>query len=210
MEQRNCITKKRKYKHLNEGERYKIEVLLQEKRKIKEIAVILSRNRSTIYRELKRGTISRLQSNLSEKKQYRANVGQLNYVKQGKNKERRLKIGKDRRLEEYIREKIIKDKFSPDAIIGQIKEKRLKFKGLICTKTLYNYIDAGIFSGLSNDNLWEKRKRKKRRYKTVSRVSCKNRMSRSIEDRAEEVNNRIEYGHWEGDCVKGPLGTRLK
>ncbi|MBU1087613.1 MAG: hypothetical protein KKD05_08900 [Candidatus Omnitrophica bacterium] len=33
-------------------------------------------------------------------------------------------------------------------------------------------------------------------------------MARSIEDRAEEVNNRVEYGHWEGDCVKGPLGTR--
>ena len=33
-------------------------------------------------------------------------------------------------------------------------------------------------------------------------------MARSIEDRVEEVNNRIGYGHWEGDCVKGPLGTR--
>ncbi|MCK5492094.1 MAG: IS30 family transposase [Candidatus Omnitrophica bacterium] len=208
MEQGNCNTKKRKYTHLKEKDRYKIEVLLQGKKSAREIAAILGRDKATIYREKERGTVSRIQSDLREKKQYRANFAQNDYKEKAKNKERTLKIGKDKRLEEYIRKKIIKDRFSPDAIIGEIKEKRLKFKGIICTKTLYNYIDAGIFSGISNENLWEKRKRKKRGYKTVARVSCKNRMARSIEDRAEEVNNRIGYGHWEGDCVKGPLGTR--
>jgi IS30 family transposase len=79
---------------------------------------------------------------------------------------------------------------------------------MVCTKTLYNYIDAGVFSGISNENLWEKRKRKKRHYKTLVRVSTKNKMARSIEDRPEGVNNRIEYGHWEGDSVKGPLGAK--
>ena len=206
MEQENCNTKREKYKHLNEGERYKIEVLLQEKRRIKEIAVTIGRNKSTIYREVRRGTVSRIQSNLSEKQEYRANVGQANYIKLGKNKERSLKIGHDKRLEEYIRKKIKKDRFSPDAIIGEIKLKGLKFKGIICTKTLYNYIDAGIFSGISNENLWEKRKRKKRKYKMIARVSQTNRMARRITERSEAVNKRLEYGHWEGDCVKGPRG----
>ena len=208
MEQEDCNIKKQRYKHLNEGNRYKIEVLLDEKRKIKEIAVIMGRNRSTIYREVKRGIVSKLQSDLREKKQYRANVAQANHVKLGKNKERLLKIGHDKRLEEYIRKKIIEEKFSPDAIIGEIKIKGLKFKGMICTKTLYNYIDAGIFSGISNENLWEKRKRKKRKYKTIARVSCRNRLARRITERSEEVNKRLEYGHWEGDCVKGPQGTK--
>lgn len=208
MEQKNCNTKRQDYKHLSESERYKIEALLEGKNKVDEIARILKRNRSTIYREIKRGTVRRVQSDLSERKQYRANVGQDYYVKQGRNKERSLKIGKDRRLEKYIRDKLIKEKFSPDAIIGQIKEKGLKFEGMISTKTLYNYIDAGIFSGISNKNLWEKRKNKKRKYKTVVRVCSKNRMARSIDDRPEHVNNRLEYGHWEGDCVKGPLGSK--
>jgi len=207
MEQKNCSTKAQKYKHLNEGDRYKIEVLLQEKKKTKEIAVILGRNRSTIYREINRGTVSRLQTDLSEKKQYRANVAQKDYERLGKNKERSLKIDKDRRLEEYIRKKILGEKYSPDAVIGEIKTRGLKFESMICTKTLYNYIDAGILSGISNENLWEKRKRKKREYRTIARVSHTNRTARRITERPEEVNNRLEYGHWEGDCIKGQQGT---
>lgn len=84
----------------------------------------------------------------------------------------------------------------------------MEFKGIITTKTLYNYIDAGFFSGISNKNLWEKRHKKKRGYKTVSRVNTKNRECRSIEDRPKKINNRVEYGHWEGDTVKGPLGAK--
>lgn len=207
MKPRNCNIKSNKYTHLKESERYKIEVLVEQKKHPQEIAKILRRGRSTIYREIKRGSLMRLHWDLSEKKQYRADVAQRDYKTKGKNKERSLKIGKDVRLEMYIRQKLIKDKFSPDAIIGQIKEQGLEFKGMICTKTLYRYIDAGIFSGIGNETLWEKRKRKKRRYKSISRISRTNRMARSIEQRPQEINKRLEYGHWEGDCVKGPQGT---
>lgn len=208
MEPNHCISKKKKYKHLDERERFKIEALLDGKKKVSEIAVILRRDVSTIYREITRGSISRTQTDLSEKEQYRANVGQADYVKLGRNKERSLKIGKDSLLEEHIRFKLIDALFSPDAIIGEIKAMGLKFKGMICTKTLYNYIDAGIFSGISNENLWEKRKRKKRKYRTIVRVSCKNRLARKIDERPQKVNDRVSYGHWEGDCVKGPLGAK--
>lgn len=207
MERKNCSTKQKKYKHLSESERYKIEALLEGKKTIKEIAWILRRSRSTVYREIRRGTVSRVQYDLSNKKQYRANVGQARHEWLGKNKERSLKIGKDRRLEVYIRKKILKKKYSPDAIIGEINRKGLKFEGMICTKTLYNYIDRGIFSGISNESLWEKRK-KKRGYKTISRVSRTNRMARIITERPLAAQMREEYGHWEGDCVKGPSGTR--
>ena len=208
MEPKNCTTKKGKYTHLGEKDRYKIEVLLEDKKRVCEIAGILGRDKSTIYREKYRGAISRLQSDLSEKKKYRADVAQADYVRQGRNKERSLKIGRDKRLEAYIRNKLVGDRFSPDAIIGEIKAKGLEFAGMICTKTLYNYIDAGIFSGISNKHLWEKRKKKRRRYKTVVRVSTKNRLCRSIEERPEAVNKRGGYGHWEGDSLKGPLGAK--
>jgi len=208
MKPKEYNTKKKKYTHLHERDRYKLEALLDAKKSVKEIARILARDRSTIYREIKRGTVLRLQYDLTEKNQYRANAAQNNYIKQGRNKERLLKIGKDRRLEKYIRHKLIEKKYSPDAIIGKIIKDQKKFKGIICTKTLYNYIDAGIFAGISNENLWEKRKRQKRRYKTLKRVSRRNIMARSIEERPEEINNRVEYGHWEGDCVKGPIGSK--
>jgi transposase, IS30 family len=207
MEQKNCTTKKAKYTHLKEWERYKIEVLLATKKKPLEIAMILKRSKSTIYAELTRGTRVHLGYQLQEKKIYRADVAQRDYITQGKNKERGLKIGHDKRLEEYIRKKILDEKYSPDAIIGQIKALGLQFEGMICTKTLYNYIDAGILVGISNENLWEKRKRKKRNYRIVRRVSLNNRSGKSIEQRPKEVNDRLEYGHWEGDSLKGPQGT---
>ena len=212
MEQNNCSTDgPRKYTHLSERERYKIEALLEGKKTLSEIALLLGRNRSTIHREIHRGTIQRLKINWSRIdriKKYRANVAQADYIKRCRNKERSLKIGKDRRLEEYIRLKITQDRFSPDAVIGEIKTKGLKFEGMICTKTLYNYIDAGIFSGISHKDLWQKRRRKKRSYKTVVRVTTRNRRAQSIEERPERVNDRSEYGNWEGDTVKGCKGSR--
>ena len=50
---------------------------------------------------------------------------------------------------------------------------------------------------------WRKRKRRKRRYKQIGRIGLKNTKSRSIEDRPKAINQRLEYGHWEGDCVVG-------
>ncbi|MCA9407269.1 MAG: IS30 family transposase [Candidatus Omnitrophica bacterium] len=204
MEPNNNSTKKKKFTHLKESERYKIEVWLEEKKSLEEIAKKLGRARSTIYREIKRGSLMRLHWDLSEKKQYRADVAQRDYHKKAKNKGRELKIGKDQRLEDHIRRKILKERYSPDAVIGEIKAQGLIFEGMICTKTLYNYIEEGIFSGISNENLWEKRKRRKKRYKTLLRISRTNRLAKSIEQRPQEANLRSEYGHWEGDCIKGP------
>lgn len=206
MEQKNCNTKK-KYVHLKESERYKIEVLLVDRKEIKKIATILRRHKATIYREIWRGTVNRVQSDLSEKATYRAQVGQAEHERRGKNKERGLKIGKDRKLEEHIREKLEKGRYSPDAIIGEIKSKGLQFAGMICTKTLYNYIESGTFAGISNEDLWEKRRQKRRRYKPIERVSRTNRLCRSIEKRPKRATERQEYGHWEGDTVKGPAGS---
>ena len=207
MERKNCSTGFKKYVHLKESERYKIEVLVSEKKKAPEIAHILKRARSTIYRELVRGSRMRLDYKFTHQKQYRADIAQRDYRDKGKNKERRLKIGHDIELEGYIRERLLKYRYSPDAIIGEIKIKGLRFEGMICTKTLYNYIDAGIFSGISNESLWEKRKRKKGRYKSIRRISLNNRTGLSIEQRPPSTNDRSEYGHWEGDCIKGPQGA---
>lgn len=207
MERTYCTTKK-KYVHLKESERYKIEVLSADGKKVVEIAKLLRRNRATIYREIERGVVVRLQHDLTEKTTYRAHVGQAEYEKRGRNKERPLKIGRDKVLEEYIRIKLVDERFSPDAIIGGINASGRKFTGMICTKTLYNYIDKGIFSGISNKDLWQKRNKKRRKYRPVGRVSRMNRMCRSIEKRPLVVEKRREYGHWEGDTIKGPMGSK--
>jgi len=113
-----------------------------------------------------------------------------------------LKIGHDHELARHIEDRIIRDKYSPDAVIGEIKAKGMSFKVQICTKTVYNYIDKGIFMNLTNKDLPVKRNKKKGTYKRV-RIAHKNLKGTSIEERDKKIDNREEHGHWEMDCVIG-------
>ncbi|MCF7879024.1 MAG: IS30 family transposase, partial [Candidatus Omnitrophica bacterium] len=204
MEQLNFTTGKAKHKHFTERQRYKLEGHLEAKLSIKEISKKLKKHPATIYRETKRGQVTKISSDLTEYTVYRANVAQRNYKTKVINRKHSLKIEKDKALEKHIRKKILEEKYSPDAVIGEIKQKKLPFKTRICTKTLYNYIEDGILAGITNLALWEKRKRKKKRHKKVQRISLKNKGAKGIEERPKEANQRSKYGHWEGDSVKGP------
>lgn len=97
------------------------------------------------------------------------------------NKGPTLKIGHDHKLAKYIEKKIIQDKYSPDAVIGEIKAKGIKFESSICTKTLYNYIDKGIFANISNKDLPVKKNKKKGTYRKV-KIAHKNLKGTSIEE----------------------------
>jgi len=92
--------------------------------------------------------------------------------------------------------------YSPDAAIGRIRLEGRNFKTSICTKTVYNYLDAELFLGISNKNLYVKKSGAKRPYKKRS-VALNNLKGTSIEERPSEVNARDIYGHWEMDCVVG-------
>jgi IS30 family transposase len=197
--------KRCKYQHLNEKERYKIEAWVEKKVSVIEIANRLKKHKATIYRELERGKIARVDTYLNKYEAYRANVSQRRDEARVVNRERGLKIGKDREFEEYVRRKLLEEKRSPDVIIGQIKAKGIKFKGMVCVKTLYNYIDEGIFVGISNKDLLRKGKGKKQKYRRI-RVAVNNRLGKSIEDRPKEIEERKEYGHWEWDCVVSGKG----
>ena len=205
MEQVNYTTGGGKYKHLNERDRYRLEGYLESGLNPKEISQKLHCHISTVYREIKRGEVKRIHSELTEYWAYRANTAHADYERKVTNRAHSLKIEKYKDMADYIREKIYKHKYSPDAVVGELNRTG---QGLICTKTLYSYIDKGVFEGVTNHTLWEKRKRRKRRYKQVTRISLKNKGSRSIEERPERVNNRLEYGHWEGDSIIGRRNGR--
>ena len=70
---------------------------------------------------------------------------------------------------------------------------------MVCTKTLYNYIDFGLLN-IKNIDLPKKLKRK-----TKKRLLHKNKkkLGRSIEERLKEIELREEFGHWEWDLVIG-------
>lgn len=202
MSQGNNNTVTRKDKYLDLRERYTIEILLKEKKEPFEIAKRLGRHLRTIEREIKRGTTELMNSDLTYRKQYCADVAQRKYEERSKNKGAGLKIKNDHKLANYIENKIIKEKYSPDAVIGQIKVEGLEFETKICTKTLYNYIDQGVFRNITNKDLQVKKNKKKGSYKKV-KIAHKNLKGTSIEERPTEIDTRKEYGHWEMDCVVG-------
>lgn len=201
MEQIDYTAKTGKYKHLTERDRYRLEGYLEAGFTVKRIAQKLDSHISTIYREIKRGQVKRISTELTEYWSYRANTAHADYEKKVTNRAHPLKIEKYSDLKGYIQDKICNKKYSPDTVIGRINLEDQEFKGLICTKTLYNYIDKGVFEGVTNYTLWEKRKRHKHKYRQVTRISLKNKGSRSIEERPETINNRLQYGHWEGDSI---------
>ena len=70
------------------------------------------------------------------------------------------------------------------------------------------YIDRDLFLGISNKDLWQKKKATKRSNRKVRKVAWNNRIGQSIEERPEHVNQREEFGHWEIDLVVGRQGTK--
>jgi IS30 family transposase len=194
----------RHFKQLDSRKRYELELLLKLKTPKKKIAAELGCSISTVYREIERGQVEQVDTNLIKYVVYKA------YFSDGRSKERanlkgrKRKLSMDIELSEHIRDKILNMKYSPDAVLGEIRRIGLKFKSMICTKTLYNYIDNGLLSGVSNDELPVKRFMKRRGYHPIKRqVSYNNVIGLSIEERPVEANDRQEGFHWEMDSVLG-------
>ena len=206
MSQAHCTMDTRTFKHLTERERYDIEILLQQKLSAYEIAQTLGKHKRTIEREIARGSVRMLTSTLIYINKYCADTGQRIYLENAASKGAGLKIGRDHKLAQHIENKIIKERYSPDAVIGEIRAKGIRFATSICTKTLYNYIDKDVFLNITNKDLPVKRGAKKGSYKRT-RVAHNNIKGTSIESRPKSVETRKEYGHWEMDLVVGGAHT---
>lgn len=193
------------FKHLSQNDRIKMETMLNSGHKVVEVAEYLHVHRSTIYREMKRGEYTHRNSDYTEETRYSSDLGQKNHDWNAQGKGRNIKIGNDRPLAEYIEGKIIEDKYSPEAALAAAAESGIEFTTSISVRTLYRYIDKGIFLKLTNKDLPVKGKRKKhnKKVKVQKRASA----GESIENRPDEVKDREIFGHWEMDTVKGKQGV---
>ena len=198
----NNSTKKREFQHLNYEQRKLIEGFLKNKMSKTQIAKILNISRSTLYNELKRGTVLQRNSDLTEYKKYFAETGQRVYEENRKNSRKPLKMEDAIDFIKYAEEQILENKMSPDVICGRAKVKN-QFDKIVCTKTLYNYIDLGILKVKNIDlPLRVKINKKSRKIRKNRRV-----LGESIENRPTIINERKEFGHWEIDTV---IGTKSK
>ena len=152
----------------------------------------------------KRGEYTHRNSDYTEEVRYSSDLGQKTHDWNAQGKGRSLKIGNDMPLAEYIEDKIVNDKYSPEAALAAAANSGIEFKTSISVRTLYRYIDNGIFLKLTNKDLPIKGKRKKhnKKVKVQKRASA----GESIENRPEEVKDRETFGHWEMDTVKGKQG----
>ena len=207
MDRLNNSTKRGKGKHLNYEKRLKIEALSKAGLKSEKIGQIIGCTGRAIRNELAKGKVELLNSDLTTRIEYSADVGQQKHDYAGTGKGPKLKIGNDYALVKYIEGKIIKEKMSPYAVAELLKQNRDAFKTTISYKTIYNYIDENLFPNLTNKDLPVKRHRKKRNYNQV-RTATNHRFGTSISERPKEIEDRKEYGHWEMDTVVGKSGTK--
>lgn len=193
------------YKHLSQNDRIKMETMLNSGHKVVEVAEYLHVHRSTIYREMKRGEYTHRNSDYTEEVRYSSDLGQQAHDWNAQGKGRSIKIGNDLPLAEYIEDKIVNDKYSPEAALVEVAQSGIEFSTTISVRTLYRYIDNGIFLKLTNKDLPVKGKKKKhnKKVKTQKRAAA----GESIENRPEEVKSRETFGHWEMDTVKGKKGV---
>lgn len=166
------------------------------------IAEILGIARSTLYEELKRGTVEQMDTNLIKYKKYFSDVGQRVYEEHRRNSRKPLKMAKAMDFIKYAEKEILENKLSPDTICGYAAATKL-FDEMVCTRTLYNYIDQCLLKVRNIDlplrvklNTKVHRNRKNRRI-----------FGDSIEIRPEQINDHSEFGHWEIDTIVGTIDT---
>ena len=192
-------------KHLTQSDRIKMETMLNSGHTPEEVAKYLGVHRTTVWRERKRGAYTHRNSDYTEEIRYSSDLGQKAHDWNAQGKGRSIKIGNDLPLAEYIENKIVNDKYSPEAALAAVAQSGIEFKTTISVRTLYRYIDDGIFLKLTNKDLPVKGKRKKHNKKV--KVQKRAAAGQSIEKRPEEVENREVFGHWEMDTVKGKRGV---
>ena len=98
----------------------------------------------------------------------------------------------------YLEKEVLQNKFSPDSICGRAKLQSM-FPVILCTKTIYNYIDLGLIPVKNIDLPLRIRRRPKKHHCRKNRRI----LGDSIEQRPQVVNDRQEFGHWEIDTIVG-------
>ncbi|WP_105116695.1 IS30-like element ISSpn8 family transposase, partial [Streptococcus suis] len=182
-----------KGKHLTIDNRRLIERWKNENKSNREIAGLLGKAPQTIHNEVKRGTTLQQVRKGLYKKVYSADYAQTVYQSNRKRSVKKLILTKE------IREKILhyhKQKFSPEMMV---KKKQVK----VGISTIYYWFHNGHL-GLKKADMLYPRKRKgvKKQASPIFKPAGK-----SIEERPDVINLRLENGHYEIDTV---LLTKIK
>lgn len=191
-------------------EREEISRMLAERKAFREIARELGRHVSTISREVSGGSCNRYT--------YRAVRAERRAQRNsGKRKRGQYVLERNVQLREYVMSKL-RMKWSPAQIAKNVKREYPCDMGMrISAETIYQYLYVLPRGELKKELLSCLRQKRKYRHKQRRGTKAKRDIEGmlSIEERPEEVADRIVPGHWEGDLIVGKynktvLGTLVE
>lgn len=205
--------KEKQYRHLTKNDRIKIESLINQKDKNGKrlfnntyIANYLGVHKSTISRELKNRKKEKMYIRTGKTKTmpYTAQYAQENAdFKRGLSKGE-YKLRRNKKPAKFIEDKIKINKWAPDAIVGYMKTHNyFELDGFesITTPTIYNAIRYGIINVKLEDT---RRMKYKAEYEYHNKSDLpKSKAEYSINNRPEEIDKRLYFGHFELDTVIG-------
>src|SRR5699024_12791591 len=96
------------------------------------------------HRELKRDMVTQRNSDLNEYQAYFTEAGQAVYEKNHAHRGAKYKRAEAVNFIHFAVDRITEDKWSPDTICGHVEAHDLFPNNRRSTKTLHNYIDAGL------------------------------------------------------------------
>lgn len=161
----------------------------------------LGRNKSIISREINRNCDVKWNYDTGIcKKVYSAAMAQGKYEYNKKKAGRKCKLS--RALKQFIEDKILIEKWSPEEVAGYIKVNDIKFGIQPSFQLIYYWIEKKKLN-IGALDLVHKAKIEKKDKKEEKTEKLAKHKEKSIHNRPKEIDENKEFGHWELDCVEG-------
>ena len=191
------ITEHVKGKHLKYEDYVVIETRLKDGWKANRIAGELGCAPNTVRNIIRKGMTPRYNGKVMR---FKAKTAWAQYEANRKHSGRKIEALAKQEFLRYVEKQFREEGWSMDACAGKaVKDRVFRREEMVCTKTLYNYIDLGLIGIKSIDlPVRVSRRTKKKRVRENKR-----KLGRSIEERPAEVESREEFGNWETDLVIG-------
>ncbi len=195
--------------HLTHEDRKIIDKCLnKEKMSLRAIGRALERSHSVISYEIK--------VNKGDHMKYDADRAQYYHEQRQLRKGNKGKIERNEALKQYIIERLILDQLSPEQIAGRLKRFHKQTIGYVCHETIYEFIYSD--EQIKQRYFVHLRRHRPKRIKWHSRKKNKRSTIKervSIHQRPQEVNEKVEPGHWESDSMifsqqKGILSVQVE
>ena len=120
---------------LTHSDRIKMEALLNAGHSVQEVADQLHVHRATVYREYKRGKYMHRNTEYIEEERYSSDLGQKAHDWYVTGKGRPLKVRNNLQYIQMLEQKILKEKFSPEAALKHCRKKAVR-----CVSVYVRYI----------------------------------------------------------------------